>query len=698
MHHLGVKREVIGTNSDTKNAGLKGKDGPVCPKPRRLGSTLPAQFLNHPCLCRKHHDTEYSDGRSGILDIIAEKRMDGRDDEEVGRCKRWWWSAGSPPPPPARTNNPNWRSMGKGKRNSVVVISSSDDDEDKDNGFLLKTGFRFSKSAPTRKNPKRAKRLSLANSRSRPLQPSVPAVLMRSWNRWIQSTIDLCSGIASYCSRSNKDLWVEKYKPSCLEELAVHKKKVEEVKTWFEERLRNCADNSLNNVILISGQAGVGKSATLYAIACHLGAEVHEWNTPTPMIWQEHLHNSNSVLDFVSEEAIKDAWVLNSYLSDTDLLLSPPTGCLLRKFEAENVTQSVAASVAVRGVLFGNTNPVSSRWHAIRRPAVWQIEQSLWHNKGQLLSQRREVHSSISLNNLSILATEFKPALNWLGHRIPEDSDGGIDSSDEEYHGMSLDDKDDEIDNDEIEDCAMAGKEYVKEIERARRDLRALISSKNCAPIMLRLAWHDAGTYDAKTKTGGPNGSIRNEAEYKHPANNGLKIAIDLCSRLELYIKTLFFMSIQLAGVVAVEVTGGPTIDFIPGRKDSMISPEEGRLPDANKGASHLRNVFNRMGLSDQDIVALSGGHTLGRAHHERSGFEGPWTRDPLKFDNSYFVELLKGDSGGLLKLPTDKALVEDPEFRKYVNLYAKDEEAFFKDYAARTKDYLSWDSVHYHP
>ena len=30
--------------------------------------------------------------------------------------------------------------------------------------------------------------------------------------------------------------------------------------------------------------------------------------------------------------------------------------------------------------------------------------------------------------------------------------------------------------------------EYYKEIERARRYLRALISSKNCAPMMLRLA------------------------------------------------------------------------------------------------------------------------------------------------------------------------------------------------------------------
>lgn len=44
--------------------------------------------------------------------------------------------------------------------------------------------------------------------------------------------------------------------------------------------------------------------------------------------------------------------------------------------------------------------------------------------------------------------------------------------------------------------------------------------------------WHDAGTYDAKTKTGGPNGSIRNEVEYKHAANSGLKKAIDLCGWL----------------------------------------------------------------------------------------------------------------------------------------------------------------------
>lgn len=229
--------------------------------------------------------------------------------------------------------------------------------------------------------------------------------------------------------------------------------------------------------------------------------------------------------------------------------------------------------------------------------------------------------------------------------------------------------------------------EYLKEIDKARRDLRALISGRNCAPLMLRLAWHDAGTYCAKTKTAGPNGSIRHEEECAHGANNGLKKAVDWCEEVKAKHPKITYADLyQLAGVVAVEVTGGPTIDFVPGRKDSKVCPKEGRLPDAKQGAPHLRDIFYRMGLTDRDIVALSGGHTLGRAHPERSGFDGPWTQEPLKFDNSYFVELLKGESEGLLQLPTDKALVEDPAFRPYVELYAKDEDVFFRDYAASHK------------
>ncbi|XP_010489243.1 PREDICTED: L-ascorbate peroxidase 3, peroxisomal-like [Camelina sativa] len=226
---------------------------------------------------------------------------------------------------------------------------------------------------------------------------------------------------------------------------------------------------------------------------------------------------------------------------------------------------------------------------------------------------------------------------------------------------------------------------YLKEIDKARR---ALIATKNCAPIMLRLAWHDAGTYDAKSKTAGPNGSIRNEEEYSHGAISGLKIAIDLCEDVKAKHPKITYADLyQLAGVIAVEITGGPDISFVPGRKDSNACTNEGRLPDANQGFKHLKDVFYRMGLSDKDIVALSGAHTLGRAHLERSGFDGPWTRDPLKFDNSYFVELLKGEeSEGLLKLSTDETLLDVPEFRRYGELYAKDEDVLFRDYAESHK------------
>nr|UVJ68614.1 Pod [Lilium brownii] len=226
--------------------------------------------------------------------------------------------------------------------------------------------------------------------------------------------------------------------------------------------------------------------------------------------------------------------------------------------------------------------------------------------------------------------------------------------------------------------------EYQKAVEKARRKLRGFIAEKNCAPLMLRLAWHSAGTWDAKSQTGGPFGTMRHKQELGHGANNGLDIAVKLLEPIKEQFPVLSYGDFyQLAGVVAVEVTGGPDVPFHPGREDKPEPPMEGRLPDASKGCDHLRQVFGaQMGLSDKDIVALSGGHTLGRCHKERSGYEGAWTPNPLIFDNSYFSELLSGEKEGLIQLPSDKALLADPAFHPLVEKYAADEDAFFADYA----------------
>lgn len=124
-----------------------------------------------------------------------------------------------------------------------------------------------------------------------------------------------------------------------------------------------------------------------------------------------------------------------------------------------------------------------------------------------------------------------------------------------------------------------------------------------------------------------------------------------------------------------------------------------GRLPDASKGADHVREVFGRMGFNDQETVALCGAHTLGRCHVVRSGYDGPWTRNPLRFDNAFFRNLMYLEwkpkqwdgpfqyvdvlTEELMMLPTDMALRTDPQFRVWSELYAKDEQAFFKDFAA---------------
>lgn len=151
-----------------------------------------------------------------------------------------------------------------------------------------------------------------------------------------------------------------------------------------------------------------------------------------------------------------------------------------------------------------------------------------------------------------------------------------------------------------------------------------------------------------------------------------------------------------------MEFLGGPKIPYFFGRKDDADGakcPANGRLPDANQGAEHLRKVFGRMGFNDQEIVALSGAHTLGRCHLVRSGFDGPWTQNPLTFDNQYFKNLMNlewqqkkwdgpiqyedVETQSLMMLPTDMALRDDSDFQIHVKRYAEDQNVFFTDFAA---------------
>uniref|UniRef100_A0A7S0AI72 phosphopyruvate hydratase n=1 Tax=Pyrodinium bahamense TaxID=73915 RepID=A0A7S0AI72_9DINO len=287
------------------------------------------------------------------------------------------------------------------------------------------------------------------------------------------------------------------------------------------------------------------------------------------------------------------------------------------------------------------------------------------------------------------------------------------------------------------------GLDMVGQLKAVKKDLFEFVDKMNCNPILVRLAWHDSGTFDQKFTTwpecGGANGSIIYDPEINRGANNGLSKALRFLEPFKDDYPLISWADlIQMASAISIEHAGGPKIKMRYGRQDvegpeqcppdaSRGTAENAGLPDAEApfgcgattAAQHLRNIFYRMGFDDQGIVALSGAHTLGRAFKERSGLvaEGygeakacpytksvglcpvrrdgqagvgmpggkSWTKKWLKFDNSYFKEYVDKDPN-LVWFSTDKALHTDGGFKPFFLKYKEDESAFFHDYAEAHK------------
>jgi len=286
-----------------------------------------------------------------------------------------------------------------------------------------------------------------------------------------------------------------------------------------------------------------------------------------------------------------------------------------------------------------------------------------------------------------------------------------------------------------------SAQDQVAQLVGAHKEIAALLHATNSAPIMVRLGWHDAGTFDKDVtapwpKAGGAQATIRFMPENGHGANAGLSKAIALLEPIKAQFPLVSYADLfQMASATAIEVCGGPRIAMKYGRLDGAEpdAHQGGNLPDAEAGPDghfggtggtvptkdktpegHLRKVFHRMGLTDQDIVALSGAHTIGRAHKDRSGLGADttkhtdgttvvradgkpgqgatpggsaWTENWQTFDNSYFKIIPDPAADAqLLKLSTDKVLFADAGFKPFAEKYRDSQEAFFADYAASHK------------
>ncbi|KAI4327776.1 hypothetical protein L6164_020200 [Bauhinia variegata] len=163
----------------------------------------------------------------------------------------------------------------------------------------------------------------------------------------------------------------------------------------------------------------------------------------------------------------------------------------------------------------------------------------------------------------------------------------------------------------------------------------------------------------------------------------------------------------------AVYLTGGPTWDVPKGRKDGRTSKasETIQLPAPTFNISQLKQSFSQRGLSMKDLVALSGGHTLGFSHcssfrkrlhnfdstHDVDPTLNPsfaaklksicplknqpknagTTMDPsaATFDSTYYKLIIQGKS----LFSSDQALLSNPQTKSLVYEFATSREAFYK-------------------
>ncbi|XP_025820918.1 putative L-ascorbate peroxidase 6 [Panicum hallii] len=135
---------------------------------------------------------------------------------------------------------------------------------------------------------------------------------------------------------------------------------------------------------------------------------------------------------------------------------------------------------------------------------------------------------------------------------------------------------------------------------------------------------------------------------------------------------------IAVAGAEAVALCGGPEIPVRLGRLDSSTADPAGKLPEETLDAAALKTLFSTKGFSPQEMVVLSGAHTIG----------GKGFGSPIVFDNTYFKVLLEkkpqtSSSGmeAMVGLRTDWALTEDDECLRWIRIYAEDQARFFDNF-----------------
>jgi peroxidase len=240
-----------------------------------------------------------------------------------------------------------------------------------------------------------------------------------------------------------------------------------------------------------------------------------------------------------------------------------------------------------------------------------------------------------------------------------------------------------------------------------------LTSDITLAPALLRMFFHDCFVQgcDASVLLDG------SSAEKTASANTGLRgfeVIMDAKSRVEAACPGIVSCAdiLALASRDAVVMTNGPSWEVPLGRLDgrrSLASDVAVNFPSPRDSVNALKQKFSARGLATEDLVALSGGHTIGQSdcqffsdrlyNYKSTGMPDPNINpDSLRqlqsicpangngnrrvaldkgskntWDTSYFQNLIAGNA----VLGSDEDLVSDPDARRLVDTFANSINSF---------------------
>ena len=234
------------------------------------------------------------------------------------------------------------------------------------------------------------------------------------------------------------------------------------------------------------------------------------------------------------------------------------------------------------------------------------------------------------------------------------------------------------------------------DLDEVKADLEELMTTSqdwwpadygHYGPLLIRMAWHSAGTYRTTDGRGGASGGTQRFSPVESWPDNA---NLDKARRLLWPVKQKYGRKLSwadllvLSGNVAMESMGFETFGFAGGREDAFRADkgvdwgpeeemmedkrhdEEGNLqgdlaadhmgliyvnpegpggrPDPKESAKYIRQSFDRMAMNDEETVALcAGGHTFGKVHGADSDenlgappAEAPIEQQGLGWENEY--------------------------------------------------------------